>query len=126
MKSIFYSIVFVLVLGIMSSCKKPNPDIEALVSIVTTINETPNRVLKNGNTLNNCEFMAGDTVITYNITVPDKRYDGLTTDSIKTLIKSGLDPKLVKIVSRNSIGIKYNLKMLDKETVIVIPSSELK
>lgn len=126
MRFFLYTFSLLILAAFASGCKKSNPDIESLITIVNNINATPDRLLNNGNILNNCKFEAGDTVLTYNITVSDKRYDGLSNDSIKTLLINGLDSKLVKIIARNNIGLLYNLKMPDKEEVILINAAELK
>lgn len=101
-----------------------------LQKIVEQINAKSETELSNGTILTKCEYKEGDSLLTYFIKVKDKRFEKEIVDSIKnTLYKDISSPKMSKLVSlliRNSIGIKYVYDTEDKDITIVFSHEELK
>ncbi|WP_298455384.1 hypothetical protein [uncultured Prevotella sp.] len=118
-----------LAASLFFSCKQKNSDMEQLQSFVEKINEQPNRDMENGTVLLKCEYKQGDSLLTYRIKVNDSRFSNAPADSVKsTLTKKLAAPgmqKLVKLLSRNSIGLQYIYEMEDNDMTIVFTPSEL-
>lgn len=128
-KSIFVLISTFLICSIFCSCKKQSQDIETLQKIVEQINAKGDTELSNGTILTKCEYKEGDSLLTYYIKVKDKRFEKEVVDSIKnTLFKDLSSPemsKLVGLLARNNIGIKYIYDTEDKDITIVFSHEEL-
>ncbi len=111
------------------SCKKQNQDLETLQKIVEQINANNETELSNGTVLTKCEYIEGDSLLTYYIKVKDKRFEKENVDSIKNkLFKDLSSPemsKLIGILARNNIGLKYVYDAEDKDITIVFSHEEL-
>ena len=118
-----------LICSIFASCKKRNQDIETLQNIVEQINAKGDTELSNGTILTKCEYKENDSLLTYYIKVKDKRFEKEVIDSIKnTLYKELSSPemnKLVGLLARNNIGLKYIYDTEDKDITIVFSHEEL-
>lgn len=128
-KSIFVLISTFLICSIFCSCKKQGQDIETLQKIVEQINAKGDTELSNGTILTKCEYKEGDSLLIYYIKVKDKRFEKEVVDSIKnTLYKDLSSPemsKLVGLLARNNIGLKYIYDTEDKDITIVFSHEEL-
>jgi hypothetical protein len=129
-KGLFVLISLFLICSIFCSCKKQNQDIDNLQKIVEQINAKSETELSNGTILTKCEYKECDSLLTYYIKVKDKRFEEEPVDSIKnTLFKDLSSPemsKLVGLLARNNIGIKYVYDTEDKDITIVFSHEELK
>ena len=118
-----------LICSIFASCKKRNQDIETLQNIVEQINAKGDTELSNGTILTKCEYKESDSLLTYYIKVKDKRFEKEVIDSIKnTLYKELSSPemnRLVGLLARNNIGLKYIYDTEDKDITIVFSHEEL-
>ena len=118
-----------LICSIFASCKKRNQDIETLQNIVEQINAKGDTELSNGTILTKCEYKENDSLLTNYIKVKDKRFEKEVIDSIKnTLYKELSSPemnKLVGLLARNNIGLKYIYDTEDKDITIVFSHEEL-
>ena len=116
-KLIIFDAIAVLTAALCVSCKQKNKDIELLQNFVEEINSQPGKDLANGTVLTRCEYKQDD------------RFSNVAADSVKsTLSKKLTEPgmqKLVKILSRNSIGLQYVYEMEGNEMTVVFTPSEL-
>lgn len=128
-KLIIFAAIAVLTATLCVSCKQKNKDIELLQNFVEEINSQPGKDLANGTVLTKCEYKQGDSLFTYRIKVSDDRFSNVAADSVmSTLSKKLTEPgmqKLVKILSRNSIGLQYVYEMEGNEMTVVFTPSEL-
>lgn len=128
-KGIFILIFSFLICSVFCSCKKQNKDIDSLQKIVEQINEKGDTELSNGTILTKCEYKEGDSLLTYYIKVKDKRFEKEVVDSIKnTLYKDLSSPEMSKLVGllvRNNIGLKYIYDTEDKDITIIFSHEEL-
>ena len=128
-KGLFVLISLFLICSFFSGCKKQNQDLETLQKIVEQINAKSDTELSNGTILTKCEYKECDSLLTYYIKVKDKRFEEEPVDSIKnTLFKDLSSPemsKLVGLLARNNIGIKYVYDTEDKDITIVFSHEEL-
>ncbi len=131
MKSNLYKITIIssILLFILSSCKKKNEAADRLVQFALEINNAPDKELGNGTLLTGCEFNDGDSIFIYQIKVSDNRYDNIETDSIKrnfekTVKSEGLT-KIINLLDKANVGLRYNLTLPEKEINIDFPHSEL-
>lgn len=131
MRTLFGAIV-IGILGMsvmMSSCKKGNESAERLARFAQEINQAPDKDLANGTVLTGCQYNVGDSVFTYQIKVSDNRFDNLELDSIKRnfekTVKSPGMSKIVNLVSKANLGLRYTLVLPDKEVSVDFPHSEL-
>lgn len=128
-KLIIFTAIAFLTASLSVGCKQKNKDIEQLQNFVEEINALPGKDLKNGTVLTKCEYKQGDSLFTYRIKVGDKRFSNVPADSVKSILsKKMTEPsmqKLVKILSRNSIGLQYIYETEDNEMTIVFTPSEL-
>lgn len=128
-KELFIVLSLFLICSVVCSCRKQNQDLTTLQNIVEQLNAKSDTVLSNGTTLTKCEYKEGDSLLTYYIKVEDKRFDKEDIDSIKNaLMKDFSSPgmkKLVGLLARNSIGLKYVYDTEDKDITIVFSHKEL-
>lgn len=128
-KGLFVLISSFLICSIFCSCKKQTQDLETLQKIVEQINANNETELSNGTVLTKCEYIEGDSLLTYYIKVKDKRFEKENVDSIKNkLFKDLSSPemsKLVGILARNNIGLKYVYDAEDKDITIMFSHEEL-
>jgi len=128
-KGLFVLISSFLICCYFCSCKKQNQDLETLQKIVEQINANNETELSNGTVLTKCEYIEGDSLLTYYIKVKDKRFEKENVDSIKNkLFKDLSSPemsKLIGILARNNIGLKYVYDAEDKDITIVFSHEEL-
>lgn len=128
-KSIFVIIGTFLICSVFCGCKKQNKDIENLQKIVEQINANGETELSNGTILTKCEYKEGDSLLTYHIKVKDKRFDKEEIDSIKNALAKDISSpemkKLVELLSRNGIGLKYVYDTDAKAITIVFAHEEL-
>ena len=100
-----------------------------LQKIVEQINAKSETELSNGTILTKCEYKECDSLLTYYIKVKDKRFEEEPVDSIKnTLYKDLSSPemsKLVGLLARNNIGLKYIYDTEDKDITIIFSHEEL-
>ncbi len=119
-----------LILGILvPSCKKKDESTARLEKLANELNEGPDRELNNGTILIGCEYNAGDSLFTYIIKVSDNRFDKLEEDSIKRnfakSVKSDEMTKEVALLNKANVGLKYRLKLQEKDVEIEFPHSEI-
>ncbi len=85
--------------------------------------------MNNGTILIGCEYNAGDSLFTYIIKVSDNRFDKLEEDSIKRnfakSVKSDEMTKEVALLNKANVGLKYRLKLQEKDVEIEFPHSEI-
>jgi len=131
MKKNLYKIttISIMLLFILPSCKKKNEAADRLVQFAKEINNAPVKELSNGTLLTGCNFNDGDSIFIYQIKVPDNRYDNLETDSIKRnfekTVKSEGMSKIVNLLDKANVGLRYNLSLPEKEVIIDFHHSEL-
>ncbi len=119
----------ILILSFVSSCKKQDENSARLAKLVAELNESPDKELSNGTILEGCEYNEGDSVFTYVIKVSDNRYDKLDTDSIKRnfskTVKSPGMTKVLNLLNKANVGLRYKLTLSEKEVLIDFPHSEI-
>lgn len=122
-------IISLLAVSWLAGCKQRNGDLEQLQGFVEQINEHPGQTLDNGTVLQRCEYKEGDSLLTYRIKVDDDRFSKVSMDSVKHTLSQKLGSpdmqKLVRILSRNAIGVQYVFETEDSEMTIVFTPSEL-
>lgn len=128
-KGLFALIISSLICSVFCSCKKHNQDLESLQKIVEQINAKSGTELSNGTILTRCDYKEGDSLLTYYIEVKDKRFEKEVVDSIKNTLYKDLSSqemsKLVNLLVRNGIGLKYVYDTDDKDITIVFSHDEL-
>lgn len=128
-KGLFILVSSFLICSVLCGCKKQNTNLENLQKIVEQINAKSDTELSNGTILTKCEYKEGDSLLTYYIKVKDKWFEKEAVDSIKnTLLKDLSSPEMSKLVSllvRNGIGLKYVYDTEDKDISIVFSHEEL-
>lgn len=130
MKKVFSLILVSLILVcVPTGCKKTDNGKDRLAQFAREINEAPDKELSNGTVLTGCEYNIGDTLFTYNIKVIDNRYDKVEADSIKRsftkTVKSDSMSKIVNLLNKTKVGLKYRLILPEKEVTVEFPSAEL-
>lgn len=127
-------IINILIVGLLSftiysSCKKQDENAVRLAKFAKELNTAPDKELINGTVLTGCEYEEGDSLFTYIIKVSDNRYDKLENDSIKKnflkTVKSDGMKKIVNLLVRANVGLKYRLELPEKEVVVEFPHSEI-
>ena len=139
-KLIIFAAIAVLTAALCVSCKQKNKDIELLQNFVEEINSQPGKDLANPDNIYQNNLFNFDYWTPEN---PDARYRQLgyytqalgytfspyAADSVKSALSKKLtEPgmqKLVKILSRNSIGLQYVYEMEGNEMTVVFTPSEL-
>lgn len=100
-----------------------------LAEFAKVLNEAPDKELSNGTLLTGCEYIEGDSLLTYIIKVSDNRYDKLEEDSIKRnfakTVKSESMRKIVNLLNRSKVGLKYKLELPEKEVEIIFSRLEI-
>lgn len=128
-KGLLILIFSFLICSIFCSCKKQTQDLETLQKIVEQINSKSDTELSNGTILTQCEYKKGDSLLTYYIKVKDKRFEKETVDSIKNALSKDLSSpdmsKLIGLLTRNNIGLRYIYDTEDKDITIVFSHEDL-
>lgn len=128
-KNIYFLIIGLLIVTIAPSCKKKNESVNRLAEFAKVLNEAPDKELSNGTLLTGCEYIEGDSLLTYIIKVSDNRYDKLEEDSIKRnfakTVKSESMRKIVNLLNRSKVGLKYKLELPEKEVEIIFSRLEI-
>ena len=118
-----------LAITINSSCKKQDESSIRLAKFANELNEAPDKELHNGTVLTGCEYSENDSLFTYIIKVSDNRFDKLDEDSIKRnfikTVKSDGMKKIVKLLNKANVGLKYKLELPEKEVSIEFSRSEI-
>lgn len=124
----FYFLWFLIAIFAIS-CQKKDESSVKLEKFAKELNEAPDKELNNGNLLSGCEYTYGDSLFTYIIKVSDNRYDKLDADSIKRnfskTIKSDGMAKIVKLLNKSNVGLKYRLLLPENEVSIEFSPSEI-
>lgn len=128
-KSVYLFLLVCVTSFVFGSCRMQNKDMEALQTFVEQINSKGETELPNGTILTKCEYKAGDSLLTYYIKVKDKRFDGVSVDSLKNSLAaehvSGGNQKLTNLLMRNAVGLRYVYDTESQDITIVITSDEL-
>lgn len=128
-KGLLILIFSFLICSIFCGCKKQTQDLETLQKIVEQINSKSDTELSNGTILTQCEYKKGDSLLTYYIKVKDKRFEKETVDSIKNALSKDLSSpgmsKLIGLLTRNNIGLRYIYDTEDKDITIVFSHEDL-
>lgn len=128
-KTIHFLIITFCIAITMMACKKMDESSARLAKFAKELNESPDKDLSNGTILTGCEYIQGDTLFTYIIKVTDNRYDKLSEDSIKRnfakTVKSKEMKKIVTLLDKANVGLKYRLNLPDKEVGVEFSHSEI-
>lgn len=113
----------------LAGCKNTNTETEQLQKFVEEINLRPNQKLPNGTILNKCEYKQGDSFLTYYISVPDNRLQGVNNDSLRAMLLKNLAipemRKLTKTLSSHKISLRYIYDMEKGQDTITFDHSVL-
>ncbi len=119
----------VLAASVFCGCGRKADDTGQLQSFVSEINSQPGKELANGTVLLKCEYQKGDSLFTYHIKVDDKRFDEVSADSLKAKLSGDLASpdmeKLVRVLSRNGIGLCYKYELEDTVMTVVFTPEEI-
>lgn len=122
-----------LIVAVAASCKKQEKNGPSLSDITKELNEGPDRNLETGifkgSILTGCEYTVGDTIYTYIIKVPDNRFNKMEVDSIKTNVAKSFSSdekkRIINLLNRENIGLKYRLQLPEKEISIEFSKTEI-
>lgn len=122
--------VVLLLIGVGACKRHPENQISRrLITLAEKINTAPDTMLANGMMLTGCSIDSNDSLFTYQLTVPDARFNSLTADSLKHIfadeLKADSKQNLLKVLCENSLGIKYVCILPDTTLSVVFSPAEI-